>query len=144
MVMSTVRIGPSRQVTLPADVLEKLDLGAGDALEAEVREGKLVLTPKSASMPAPEERKLLQQARRKIERIRKDLGRSKGLTPAEADIAVRAGLIDSDQRWWWPEAWQSGERRAERDLKAGRVKLFESPAELLKDLRKRGSSTEQT
>ena len=135
--MSTVRIGPSRQVTLPAEVLEKLDLGAGDALEAEVREGKLVLTPKSAGMLAPEERKLLQQARRKIARIRKDLGRSKGLTPAEADIAVRAGLIDSDQRWWWTEAWQSGERQAERNLKAGRVKVFDSANELLQDLRKR-------
>src|SRR5439155_15161789 len=89
MVMSMVRIGPSRQVTLPADVLEKLDLGAGDALEAEVREGKLVLTPKSAGALAPEERKLLQQAKRKIARIRNDMARSRGLTPAEADIAVR-------------------------------------------------------
>ena len=135
--MSTVRIGPSRQVTLPADVLEKLDLGAGDALEAEVREGKLVLTPKSADMLAPEERKLLQQARRKIARIRKDLGRSKGLTPAEADLAARAGLIQKDQRWWWTEAWQGGERQVERDLKAGRVKVFESANDLLQDLRKR-------
>ena len=135
--MSTVRIGPSRQVTLPADVLEKLDLGAGDTLEAEVREGKLVLTPKSAGMLAPEERKLLQQARRKIARIRKDLGRSKGLTPAEADLAARAGLIQKDQRWWWTEAWQGGERQVEQDLKAGRVKVFESANELLHDLRKR-------
>src|SRR2546427_10888873 len=133
VIMSTVRIGPSRQVTLPADVLEKLDLGAGDALEAEVREGKLVLTPKSTGMLAPEERKLLQQARRKIARIRKDLGRSKGLTPAETDIAVRAGLIDSDQRWWWTEAWQSGERQAERGLQAGRVKVFRNPDQLVKD-----------
>ena len=135
--MSTVRIGPSRQVTLPADVLEKLDLAAGDALEAEVREGKLVLTPKSARALAPEEEKLLQQAKRKIARIRKDLVRSRGLTSAEADIAVRARLIHSDQRWWWTEAWQSGERQAERDVKAGRVKAFESADELLKDLRKR-------
>ena len=135
--MSTVRIGPSRQVTLPADVLDKLDLGAGDALEAEVRGGKLVLTPKSAGMLAPEERKLLQQARRKIERIRKDLGRSKGLTPAEADLAARAGLIQKDQRWWWTEAWQGGERQVEQDLKAGRVKVFESANDLLQDLRKR-------
>ena len=135
--MSTVRIGPSRQVTLPADVLEKLDLGEGDTLEAEVREGRLVLTPKSAGMLAPEERKLLQQARRKIARIRKDLGRSKGLTPAEADLAARAGLIQKDQRWWWTEAWQGGERQVEQDLKAGRVKVFESANELLHDLRKR-------
>src|SRR2546427_8571285 len=137
MFMPTVRIGPSRQVTLPADVLEKLDLGAGDALEAEVREGKLVLTPKSADMLAPEERKLLQQAKHKIARIRNDMARSRGLTPAEADLAARAGLIQKDQRWWWTQAWQSGERQVEQDLKAGRVKVFESANELLQDLRKR-------
>ena len=135
--MSTVRIGPNRQVTIPQDVLEKMELGAGDTLEAEVREGKLVLTPKSAGALAPEERKLLQQAKRKIARIRNDMARSRGLTPAEADLASRAGLIQKDQRWWWTEAWQSGERQAERDLRVGRVKVFESANELLQDLRKR-------
>src|SRR5438552_4103580 len=135
--MSTVRIGPNRQVTIPQDVLEKLEVGVGDSLQANVEEGKLVLTPKSAPVLAPQEEKLLQQARCKIARIRKDLGRSKGLTPAEADIAVRAGLIDSAQRWWWTEAWQSGERQAERDLKAGRVKVFENVDQLMKDLEKR-------
>src|SRR5438093_7530714 len=135
--MSTVRIGPNRQVTIPQDILEKLEVSVGDSLQADVEEGKLVLRPKSAPTLAPEDEKLLQQARRKIARIRKDLGRSKGLTPAEADIAVRAGLIDSDQRWWWTEAWQSGERQAERDLKAGRVKVFENADQLVKDLHKR-------
>ena len=135
--MSTVRIGPNRQVTIPQDILEKLEVGVGDSLQADVEEGKLVLTPKSAPALAPEEEKLLQQAKRKIARVRKDLARSRGLTSAEADIAVRAGLIDSDQRWWWTEAWQSGERQAERDLKAGRVKVFENADQLVKDLQKR-------
>jgi len=135
--VSTVRIGPNRQVTIPQDVLEKLEVGVGDSLQANVEEGKLVLTPKSAPALAPQEEKLLQQARRKIARIRKDLARSQGLTSAEANIAIRLGLIDSDQRWWWMEGWQAGERQAERDIKAGRVKTFESAHELLKDLRKR-------
>ena len=30
--MSTVRIGPNRQVTIPQDVLEKMELGAADDL----------------------------------------------------------------------------------------------------------------
>jgi hypothetical protein len=114
-----------------------MEIGAGDTLKAEVREGKLVLTPKSAGALAPEERKLLQQAKRKIARIRSDMARSRGLTPAEADLAARAGLIQEDQRWWWTEAWQGGERQAERDIKGGRVKVFESADQLLKDLRKR-------
>ena len=135
--MSTVRIGPNRQVTIPQDILEKLEVGVGDSLQADVEEGKLVLTPKSAPALAPEEEKLLQQAKRKIAGVRKDLARSRGLTNAEADIAVRARLIRSDQRWWWMEGWQAGERQAERDIKAGRVKTFESAHELLKDLRKR-------
>src|SRR2546428_9332135 len=131
--MSTVRIGPNRQVTIPDDVLEKLELGAGDTLEAEVREGKLVLTPKSAGAVALEDRKLLQQAKRKIARIRNDMARSRGLTPAEADLAARAGLIQKDQRWWWTEAWQSGERQAGRDLKTGRTRLLDCAGEYPKD-----------
>src|SRR2546426_4992138 len=121
--MSTVKIGPNRQVTIPQDVLEKLEVGVGDSLQADVEEGKLVLRPKSAPVLAPEEEKLLLQARRKIARIRKDLARSRGLTSAEANIAVRAGLIDSDQRWWWTEVWQSGERQAGGGIKGGRVKV---------------------
>src|SRR2546428_7142691 len=91
--MSTVKIGPNRQVTIPQDVLEKLEVGVGDSLQANVEEGKLVLTPKSAPALTPEEEKLLQQAKRKIGRVRKDLVRSRGLTREEADIAVRARLI---------------------------------------------------
>src|SRR5439155_12041688 len=97
----------------------------------------LALTPKSAGTLSPEERKLLQQAKRKITRIPNDKAPSRGLTPAEADLASRAGLIQKGQRWWWTEAWKGGERQVEQDLKAGRVKVFESANDLLQDLRKR-------
>ena len=43
--MSTVRIGPNHQVTIPQDVLKKLEVGVGDSLQADVEEGKLVLFP---------------------------------------------------------------------------------------------------
>ena len=134
--VSTVRIGPNRQVTIPQNVLKKLEVGVGDSLQADVEKGKLVLTPTSTAL-APEEETLLRQAKRKIARIRNDLPRSRGLTCAEADIAVRARLIGSDQRWWWTEGWQAGERQAERDIKAGRAKVYETADQLLKDLRKR-------
>ena len=61
------------------------------------------------------------RARTKIEHIRKDLGRAKGLTRDEAAIAAKAGLIESDQQYWWTEEWQKGEREAETDRRAGRV-----------------------
>jgi hypothetical protein len=84
----------------------------------------------------PKTNKSLDVAKRKIAHIRKNLAASRGLTPTEADAAARAGLIPSDQRWWWTEQWQEGERQAERDLKAGRVVIVQSADQLLEDLRK--------
>lgn len=117
--MSTTRIGPKHQVTIPRDVFEELRLDVGDILEAGVESGKIVLVPKQLTekvrVPelAPKEQKLLIRARAKIERIRKDLASSRGLTQDEADTATKAGLINQDQRWWWTEEWQKGEREAE-------------------------------
>ena len=128
--MSTTKIGPKHQVTIPKDVFEKLHLGVGDILEAEVRQGKLILIPKTLmeKVPAPKltvkEQALLGQAREKIQRIRKDLASARGLSAKEAAVAVKAGLIAEDQRWWWTEEWQKGERAAERDLLAGRTRTF--------------------
>jgi AbrB family looped-hinge helix DNA binding protein len=42
-----VKIGTSRQVAIPKKIYEQLRLGAGDYLEAEVREDKLILTPQA-------------------------------------------------------------------------------------------------
>lgn len=33
--------------------------------------------------------------------------------------------IDPDQSWFWARAWQAGEREADADLAAGRVRRFE-------------------
>ena len=61
--------------------------------------------------------------------MRKDLVRSRGLTREEAAIAAKAGLIASDQQYWWTEGWQKGERAAEADRRRGRVLgSFESVA----------------
>lgn len=32
--------------------------------------------------------------------------------------------IPKDQAWFWTEEWQKGEREADEDIKAGRVKSF--------------------
>lgn len=139
--MSTTKIGPKHQVTIPKDVFERLHLGVGDVLEAEVQQGKLILIPKMLTEKAPapkltaKEQYLLGQAREKIKRIRKDLAFARGLSSKEAEVAVKAGLIAEDQRWWWTEEWQKGEREAQRDLLAGRTRAFENAEQLMEDLR---------
>jgi hypothetical protein len=43
-------------------------------------------------------------------------------------------LVDKSQAYFWTEDWQKGEAEAEADIKAGRVKTFDSVEELLEDL----------
>jgi AbrB family looped-hinge helix DNA binding protein len=43
-------------------------------------------------------------------------------------------LIDKSQAYFWTEAWQRAEREAEVDIKAGRVKAFDTLEDLLRDL----------
>lgn len=71
-------------------------------------------------------------AKKKITAINNDLRTAKGLTEAETKAAAQAGLIAADQRWWWTEEWQKGERAAQRDIDAGRVsKVYDNVAEAL-------------
>ena len=53
---------------------------------------------------------ILARAKDKIKTINEDLLNSKGLTEAEANVAAKVGLIDSEQKYWWLESWQEGER----------------------------------
>ena len=43
-------------------------------------------------------------------------------------------LVDKSQAYFWTDDWQKGEAEAEADIKAGRVKTFDSVEELLEDL----------
>jgi AbrB family looped-hinge helix DNA binding protein len=49
-------------------------------------------------------------------------------------VLVPKQLIDKDQTWFWTEEWQAAEREAEDDLRAGRLKAFETLDELIADL----------
>jgi len=42
--------------------------------------------------------------------------------------------IDRSQSYFWTKKWQDAEREADEDIKAGRVKTFDSVEELLEDL----------
>ena len=43
-------------------------------------------------------------------------------------------LVDASQAYFWTRQWQEGERQADEDIKAGRVKKFRSAAEAVNSL----------
>jgi len=114
--MPTVKITTKHQVVIPHEVFKKLNLAVGDILEAFEKAGKIIMVPKrladrvpAAALSASEQR-ILERAQDKIELINNDLPNSKGLTKAEIRVAVKAGLIEADQAWWWTEKSQKGYR----------------------------------
>ena len=71
--------------------------------------------------------------------VRRKLGIEEGdLVEIEVvdDKAVLAPkrLVDKSQAYFWTKKWQEGEKEADEDIKAGRVKTFDSVEELVKDL----------
>ncbi len=40
-------------------------------------------------------------------------------------------VVDSAQAWFWTERWQSREREAAEDLRAGRARTYKSDKEFL-------------
>ena len=77
---------------------------------------------------------VLARAKRKIRAINEDVLNSRGLTEDEADAAIEAGLIAADQKCWWLEDWQKRHRKAEEDIRKGRIQEFDSPKAFLNAL----------
>lgn len=133
--MPLAKLKPKGQITIPKPVRDQLGLAEGDLVEIAVQGGRGIIMPQRvvAAAPAPKlaakEQQALTRARKKIVAINEDMVTSRGLTEAEANVAVKAGLIAEDQRWWWLESWQHGEREAESDIRAGRVETFNSSEE---------------
>ena len=44
--------------------------------------------------------------------------------------------VNLEDAWFWSTSWQEGEREAEADIKAGRVKKAKSAEELIRALKK--------
>ena len=138
--MAYVKVGPRHQITIPLEVREAAGIGSGDLLEIEARRGRVVITPQqvvakpAAAKLSDQEQEALLSARQKIRAIQQDMPSSVGLSRQEADVAARIGIIAADQRWWWLEEWQEGEREAEADLRHGRVETVGSPDEFVKAL----------
>ncbi len=71
--------------------------------------------------------------------VRKSLGIEEGdLVEIEVidekAVLVPKRLVDKSQAYFWTKKWQEGEKAANEDIKAGRVKAFDSAEELMKDL----------
>jgi hypothetical protein len=43
-------------------------------------------------------------------------------------------MMDKSQAYFWAKEWQEAEREASADIKAGRIKTFDSVEELFEDL----------
>jgi AbrB family looped-hinge helix DNA binding protein len=120
--MSVVKVRPRRQVTIPKDIFSKLHLEEGDFMEAKAEDQKIVLVPKklvtkTGVVPLSKgEQKLLKKTQAKIEKLKQDMVHSKGLSDEELTVAVKVGMIDPDQAWWWTEEWQKGEREAQKEI----------------------------
>jgi AbrB family looped-hinge helix DNA binding protein len=120
--MSVVKVRPRRQVTIPKDIFSKLHLEEGDFMEAKAEDQKIVLVPKklvtkTSVVPlSKEEQNILKKTQAKIERIKQDMVHSKGLSDEELTVAVKVGIIDHEQAWWWTEEWQKVEREAQKEI----------------------------
>jgi len=71
--------------------------------------------------------------------VRRELGVEEGdLVEIEViddrAVLMPKKLVDKSQAYFWTKRWQEGEREAAEDIKAGRVKVFDSVDELVKDL----------
>jgi AbrB family looped-hinge helix DNA binding protein len=72
-------------------------------------------------------------------RVRKKLGIEEGdlieiEVKDEMAILLPKKLIDKSQAYFWTKKWQEGENEADENIKAGRVKVYDSAEALIKDL----------
>ena len=96
-------------------------------MEAKAEDQKIVLVPKKLVTKtdvvplSKEQQKILKTTQAKIEKIKRDMVHSKGLSEEEIAVAVKEGMIDPDQAWWWTEDWQKGEREAQKEINKGKL-----------------------
>jgi AbrB family looped-hinge helix DNA binding protein len=52
----------------------------------------------------------------------------------ENAVLVPQKMIDKSQAYFWTKSWQDGELQAKSDIKQGRIKIFASAKNLIKEL----------
>lgn len=78
----------------------------------------------------------LKRAWQELTEEEKELGRmaSRNLATDLRYPALRVKKMQGGQAYFWTTRWQKAEKEAAQDIKAGRVKSFDSVDELIKDL----------
>lgn len=71
--------------------------------------------------------------------VRKRLGIEEGdMVEIEVEdekaVLMPKKLVDKSQAYFWTKRWQEGEGEADEDIRAGRVRSFDSVEELFKEL----------
>jgi len=72
--------------------------------------------------------------------VRKELGVEEGdlveiEVVDEKAVLIPKRLVDKNQAYFWTKKWQDAEKEADEDIRAGRIKVFDSVEELIKDLK---------
>ncbi len=119
------------KIKLPAEFSKRLNIKAGVILRIEISGNQLILRPTERRKNYPSASAIL-KVQKKIARINNKAARAKGLTKAEFEVAIKAGLIDKEQAWFWSIAWQRKEREADRS----RTFEFDNVKEALEFLHK--------
>jgi hypothetical protein len=57
-----------------------------------------------------------------------------GISRSYLGVEMPKKLVDKNQAYFWTKKWQEGEKEAAEDIKAGRVKTFDSIDKFIKDL----------
>jgi AbrB family looped-hinge helix DNA binding protein len=52
----------------------------------------------------------------------------------EKAVLMPKRLIDKSQTYFWTKEWQLNEKKSSADIESGRVKVFDTPEELIEDL----------
>ena len=52
----------------------------------------------------------------------------------EKVVLIPKRLVDKNQANFWTKKWQDAEKEADEDIRAGRVQVFDSVEDLIKDL----------
>ncbi len=71
--------------------------------------------------------------------VRRKLGIEEGdlveiIVEDDRAVLLPKKVIDRSQAYFWTKEWQEAEKEASEDIKAGRVKTFDTVEELVKDL----------
>ncbi len=111
--VSLQKIDREHKIKLPPEFLSRLKIRPGETLHTEMVGDRLILHPMSRRKNYPPSSAII-KVQKKMERINLNPLRSKGLTAAEIGVAIKAGLIDKQQAWFWTIGWQKMEREADR------------------------------